>query len=72
MTAPPGDGTHRCPGPRCKTRVPYHMLACRPHWYAVPKPLRDAVWHAVRNDGIGSAAHTEAIGAAIEAMGRGR
>jgi hypothetical protein len=45
------------------------MLACRPHWYSVPKPLRDAVW-AAWEDGAGSPAHTAAIDAAIRAMNK--
>jgi hypothetical protein len=41
------------------------MLACRPHWYGLPKTVRDAVWHAYREDGIGSPAHGAAIRAAL-------
>jgi hypothetical protein len=45
------------------------MLMCRPHWYMVPKPQRDAVWDAWRGGlGAGSPAHREAILAAIEAV----
>jgi hypothetical protein len=46
-----------------------HMLMDRAHWYMVPKPLRDAVWDAWRNGaGAGSAAHMDAIAAAVEAV----
>jgi hypothetical protein len=41
---------------------------CRPHWYLVPKPLRDAVWATWRSSsGIGSPEHTAALLAAIRA-----
>lgn len=42
------DTTHRCPGPGCERRVPADQLACRDHWFQVPKPLRDEVWSAWR------------------------
>lgn len=44
------DGTHECPYPGCQQRVPFEQLACRRHWYMVPKPLRDALWRAWRSD----------------------
>jgi len=36
--------THTCPAPKCRVTVPNSMLACRPHWYGLPRNLRDAVW----------------------------
>lgn len=58
---------HACPKPGCPAVVPVHMLACRPHWYAIPRPLRDAIWRAWRSGaGAGSAAHRAAITAAID------
>lgn len=60
---------HICPAPQCDARIPFNMLACRRHWYQVPKPLRDAVWRAWDNGrGAGSAEHTAAIFAAIARM----
>jgi hypothetical protein len=45
------------------------MLMCRSHWFMVPKPLRDDVWHAYAGgSGIGSQKHMLAIGAAIDAV----
>jgi hypothetical protein len=45
------------------------MLMCRPHWFMVPKPLRDAVWNAWAGGlGRGSPAHRDAILAAVEAV----
>jgi hypothetical protein len=36
---------HReCYHPRCRTHVPSARFACRPHWYSLPKPLRDRIW----------------------------
>lgn len=56
---------HVCPAPGCTESVPYSQLACRGHWFALPKPMRDDVWRAYRNGGPGSPGHTEAIDAAI-------
>ena len=45
------------------------MLMCRPHWYMVPKPLRDAVYDAYRGGlGTGSPAHRAAVLDAIGAV----
>lgn len=35
---------HTCHHPRCTTRVPEKMFACRLHWYSLPKSLRDRIW----------------------------
>jgi hypothetical protein len=39
---------HVCHAPGCRTPVPPKMFACRSHWYALPKRLRDAIWAAYR------------------------
>lgn len=36
--------SHRCHAPRCDIEVPPRMFACRGHWFALPKPLRDRIW----------------------------
>jgi hypothetical protein len=41
-------GTHECPAPTCTVQVPVTQLACRPHWYAIPGPLRSRLWAAYR------------------------
>lgn len=40
--------THTCHAVGCTAPVPPKMFMCRQHWYALPKPLRDAVWAAYR------------------------
>ena len=75
------DTYHTCPARACTRRVGQAKLMCRPHWYMVPQPLRDAVYAAYRGGlGAGSPAHraavTEAIGAVNaklteQAAGRG-
>jgi hypothetical protein len=61
--------SHKCPGPGCTARVADHMLMCRPHWYQVPRALRNDVWAAWDNGmGAGTIEHTEAITAAIDAL----
>jgi hypothetical protein len=60
---------HGCPGPDCQRVVGNGQLACRRHWYQVPKPLRDRVWAAWKDgDGQGSEDHIVAVEAAIETM----
>jgi hypothetical protein len=39
---------HTCHHPHCDRPVPPKMLACRPHWFALPKPLRDNIWATYR------------------------
>jgi hypothetical protein len=66
-----GPGSHLCPAPGCPQHVSADRLMCRPHWYAVPKPLRDAVWATWQSGrGAGTPAHTAAIRAAIAAISR--
>jgi hypothetical protein len=61
--------SHECPAGRCTRRVGAHMLMCRPHWFMVPKPLRDDVWNAWAGGmGAGSPEHRDAIMAAVEAV----
>jgi hypothetical protein len=63
-----GPGSHLCPAAGCRQPVSPDRLMCRPHWYQVPKPLRDAVWVTWRSGtGAGTPAHTAAILAAISA-----
>lgn len=38
--------SHVCPAPTCTKRVPDHQLACRVHWYALPRSTRNAIWAA--------------------------
>lgn len=62
---------HDCPATGCTRRVGSGMLMCRSHWFMVPKAQRDAVWDAWnRGLGAGSAAHRDAILAAVEAVNR--
>lgn len=39
---------HTCHLDICQTAVPPSRLFCRPHWFMVPKPLRDNVWATYR------------------------
>jgi hypothetical protein len=49
-----------CPIPDCAGTKGDDQVMCRPHWYAVPKPIRDRVWNAYRR-APGSAEHLSAI-----------
>jgi hypothetical protein len=63
--------THTCPAPGCSREVSDDLLACRQHWYELPKPLRDALWRAFNDHGRGSPAHTAAVDACLRAFERG-
>lgn len=57
------DLTHECPAVGCEARVTRAMLACRPHWFALPAQLRTDIWAAHRSrDRV---AHRQAVGAAV-------
>jgi hypothetical protein len=38
-----------CPVPGCGEMIDPSRLMCRPHWYLVPKRLRDWVWATGRS-----------------------
>jgi hypothetical protein len=61
--------THTCPGPECTADIPYEMLACRSHWYQVPRRQRNEVY-AAWDHGLGARTqrHYEAMQAAIMHM----
>lgn len=40
------DRRHTCHWPGCEQQVPPAMWGCRPHWFRLPKALRDRVWDA--------------------------
>jgi hypothetical protein len=54
--------THKCPAPVCGEQVPSFRLACRPHWYVLPEPLRADV--LATNRPHYGAAHSAAVAAA--------
>ncbi len=35
---------HTCHWPSCTKEVPPALWGCKPHWFALPKPLRDRIW----------------------------
>lgn len=35
---------HTCHWPGCERQVPPAMWGCKPHWFALPRHLRDAIW----------------------------
>jgi hypothetical protein len=40
------ESEHTCHATACDRRVPPAMFMCRPHWYALPQEMRDAIWDA--------------------------
>lgn len=62
-------GTGRCRIPGCRTRVGRRRLMCRPHWYQVPKPLRDVIWATWRSGaGIFTPDYRHAVCQAVAAV----
>lgn len=41
--------SHKCPKDNCGIDMPDHLLACRPHWYSIPRPIRDEVNRTFKN-----------------------
>lgn len=39
---------HVCHAHGCERKVPPAMLACRMHWFALRKAVRDAIWREYR------------------------
>lgn len=40
---------HRCPAPGCEKRIPDAVLACRQHWFALPRAIRGRInrWYFI-------------------------
>jgi len=39
---------HTCHAPGCNRLVPPNMWGCKPHWFALPQKIRDAIWREYR------------------------
>lgn len=39
---------HHCHWPGCKKQVPPAVWGCKPHWFALPKAIRDRIWATYR------------------------
>jgi len=39
---------HTCHWPGCTQEVPPKLWGCRPHWFKLPKHLRDLIWATYR------------------------
>ncbi|MBO0820990.1 MAG: hypothetical protein J2P26_09095 [Nocardiopsaceae bacterium] len=62
----PRPGAPRCRIPGCPAPVSTRRLMCRPHWYQVPKHLRDQVWATWRSGaGILDPAYRQAVRQAV-------
>jgi len=40
--------SHTCHWPGCGKPVPPSMWGCKPHWFRLPKTLRDRIWATYR------------------------
>ncbi len=65
--APPRAASCRIPG--CRAVVGRRRLMCRPHWYQVPKPLRDLIWATWRSGaGAFTPGYLQAVRQAVAAV----
>lgn len=55
----------RCPAAKCQDLVAPDQVACKRHWFKIPKPLRDRIWRLFQAE-RGSDAHRAAVFEAIE------
>lgn len=39
---------HRCHATDCNTPIPPEMFMCKPHWFSLPKRMRDRIWREYR------------------------
>lgn len=39
---------HHCHWPGCTRQVPPAVWGCKPHWFKLPKHLRDLIWRTFR------------------------
>lgn len=54
--------THRCYAPGCQEAVGMRMLMCKPHWFGLPKALRDAIWDTYdQGRGVRTKAYTDNV-----------
>ena len=53
--------THNCPAPGCTEQVKRSMLACKPHWFMVPRELRRELKRTYQLGNAGRDEHMDAI-----------
>lgn len=39
---------HHCHWPGCTVEVPPVLWGCKPHWFSLPRHLRDEIWRTYR------------------------
>lgn len=65
--------SHTCHAIGCKKVIPPERLMCGPHWFMVPRNLRDRIWATYRvgqcDDWQPSAEYCAAAKAAVRAVG---
>lgn len=57
-----------CAAPACSIRISSKFMMCRQHWFQVPKPIRDEVWRAFKEEGVLSDAYLDAYEAAVASV----
>ena len=40
--------SHHCHATGCQLHVPPTIFMCKPHWFKLPKRMRDAIWATYR------------------------
>lgn len=59
---------HRCPKRGCRVQLQESIFSCKPHWYDLSEPVRDAIW-ATKNLGLVHPDRQAAIKSAREEWG---
>lgn len=70
----------RCPAPDCGRKIKPGMFACKPHWFEIPKDIRNEIWatwrrltsphrSSVASDRSALDAYREAERKGLEALG---
>lgn len=44
----PQSRAHACHWPGCSAQVPPALWGCKPHWFLLPKAIRDDIWSHYR------------------------
>lgn len=61
--------THPCPAAGCKQSALYGDLCCVDHWKTISRDLRNSLWRARMDHGIGGPAWWEARAKCLDALG---
>lgn len=59
---------HECPAPGCEKTVPFHIFACKQHWYTISTPARRELLREFR-DNFGTDSYFQARARCLAELG---